>query len=64
MLKIEMGVGGAIFEPHPPNLVKIHIFLRSSNDRKNAFWLNPIGKKLGKNNPGVTEIFGKTNRLA
>ena len=25
-LKIEMGVGGAIFDPHPPNFVKIHIF--------------------------------------
>ena len=24
--KIEIGVAGANFEPHPPNFVKIHIF--------------------------------------
>ena len=38
--KIKMGVAGSIFELHPPNFVKIHIFWISTNDSKTIFcWL-------------------------
>ena len=39
-LKIEMGIAGSIFELHPPNFVKIHIFWIPTNDSKHIFcWL-------------------------
>ena len=38
--KIEMGLAGSIFELHPSNFVKIHIFWIPTNDRKTIFcWL-------------------------
>ena len=38
--KIKMGIAGSIFELHPPNFVKIHIFWISTNDSKTIFcWL-------------------------
>ena len=38
--KIKMGVAGSIFELHPPNFVKMHIFWISTNDTKTIFcWL-------------------------
>ena len=64
--KIKMGVAGSIFELHPPNFVKIHIFWISTNDSKTIFcWLcwHRIWKKDDPVlRPGVKEsmVYSKT----
>ena len=63
--KIKMGVVGSIFELHPPNFVKIHIFWISTNDSKTIFcWLccHRIWKKDDPVlRPGVKESMNNLN---
>ena len=62
--KIKMGIAGSIFELHPPNFVKIHIFWIPTNDIKTIFcWLYyyRIWKKDDPVlRPGVKESMAKT----
>ena len=64
--KIKMGVASSIFELHPPNFVKMHIFWISTNDINTIFcwlcWYRIWKKDDPVLRPGVKESMDRCGR--
>ena len=62
--KIEMGMAGLVFEPHPPNFQNQYNFFRCTNDITMIFWdlyFFRIWKKFKSLTVQVTEVHALSN---